>query len=101
MQGTSYDNQHGAGYCSYQISRSTSLPWHHGVRYWVATGQYAASRICGLCVAFHGTQEAGSPIPTTVQYAQSGSQAIYNVHSLGSDYAGMILHAADVIAWRL
>ena len=64
-------------YCSYQISGSTSLPWHDGARYWVATGQYNASRICGLCAAFHGTQESGSPIPTSVQYAQSGSQTVH------------------------
>ena len=63
-------------YCSYQISGSTSLSWHTGARYWVATGQYAASRICGLCVAFRGTVESGSPIPTLPQYAQSESSTL-------------------------
>ena len=63
-------------HCSFQISGATALPWHDNARYWVATGQYAAARLCGLCLAFQGTQEIGSPIPTSTQFAQSASAIV-------------------------
>lgn len=56
--------------CSYQVSGGAPLPWHTKVDYWAASGQYDASRICGLCFAFKGTQATGSPIPTATEYAQ-------------------------------
>ena len=62
---------HSGVLCSYQISGAAALPWHSGVNYWAASGQYNGSSICGLCFEFEGTQISGSNIPTTLQYGQS------------------------------
>lgn len=55
---------------SYQISGAAMQPWITGINYYAASGQYAGSRVCGLCLAFRGTRIGGS-IPLSTQYALS------------------------------
>ena len=71
VQGTSYGPGNGGGHCSYQISGAViKQPWITGINYYAASGQYAGSKVCGLCLRFRGTR-AGGTIPLTTEYALS------------------------------
>lgn len=70
--GTYYGLTNGAGHCSFQFSKSESLPWATGINSFVALNapQYGDSSACGLCLQYKGTGSGsgGDPVSPSPQY---------------------------------